>query len=102
MAVLKDFKKFIREYRIIGISIGFVVAIAASNFIQSVINDIVLPIIRALFSSESVKWEDMILPIGSVNIRIGSFLSASLSLLFIMVFLYIFIDKILHWKPKKS
>ena len=101
MAVFEGFKKFIKEYRIIGISIGFIVAIAASNFIQSIINDIVLPILRALISSESVKWEDMILPIGSANIRIGSFLSASLILFFIMVFLYILVDRILHWKPKK-
>ncbi|MFH1396224.1 MAG: MscL family protein [archaeon] len=101
MAVLKGFKKFVKEYRIIGISIGFIIAIAASNFIQSIINDIILPIIRVLISSESLVWEDMILPIGSVNIRIGSFLSAFLSLLFIILFLYIFIDKILHWKPKK-
>ncbi|MDP3989782.1 MAG: MscL family protein [archaeon] len=83
MAVLKGFKKFLKEYRVIGISIGFVVAIAASNFIQSLINDILLPVLRPLISKSSVVWEDMVLSIGSVNLRIGLFLSTFLNLLVI-------------------
>jgi len=54
MAILKGFKKFLKEYRVIGISIGFVVAIAASNFIQSLINDVLLPMLRPLISKSSV------------------------------------------------
>jgi len=74
---------------------------AALNFIQSLVNDIILPILRPIISSKIVKWEDMVIPIGLVNIRIGSFLSALISLLLILLFLYIFVDRILHWKPKK-
>ena len=57
MDVLKDFKYFLKEYKIIGISIGFIVAIVASNFIQSLVNDIILPILRPLISRGSVVWE---------------------------------------------
>ncbi|MBU0930161.1 MAG: MscL family protein [Nanoarchaeota archaeon] len=101
MAVLKDFKDFLKEYRIIGISIGFIVAIAASNFIQSFVNDVFLPILRPLISNTSIKWEEIILPIGSINIRLGSFLSTSFNLIIILLVLYLFIAKILKWKPKK-
>ncbi len=101
MAVLKDFKNFLKEYRIIGISIGFIVAIAASNFIQSLVNDIFLPILRPLISRGSIIWEEMILPMGPVNLRIGSFLSTFLNLIVILLLLYFLIAKILKWKPKK-
>jgi large conductance mechanosensitive channel len=101
MSALKEFKHFLKEYRIIGVSIGFIVALAASQFIQSIVNDIVLPLIRPLISSQSALWEDMLLTIGPVTLRIGSFLSATLNLLFILLLLYIFIAKFLKWKPKK-
>jgi len=101
MKFLNRFKHFLKEYRIVGISIGFVVAIAASNFFQAIVNDLILPILRPIISSESVVWEDLVLSVGSVNIRIGSLLSATLNLLIILILLYLFFDKLLHWKPKK-
>lgn len=101
MPILKKFIGFLKEYRIIAISVGFIVAIASLDLIQSLVNDIILPVVRSIFSSESATWEDMIIPIGQANIRIGSFLSAFISFLLIVIFLYIFVEKILRWKPKK-
>jgi len=101
MAIFKRFIEFLREYRIIAISVAFIVSLASLNFVQSIVNDIILPLLRPIISSKSLTWEEMILHIGSANIRIGSFLSAFLSLLIIITFLYIFVDRILHWKPKK-
>ncbi len=100
MTLLEDFKNFLRDYRIIALSVAFVVSLAASNFILSLVNDVLLPIIRPFISSGNVRWEDLILPIGEINIRIGSFLSASLNLVIIIVLLYIFVTKVLKWKPK--
>lgn len=101
MVILKEFKDFLRDYRIIALSVAFVVGLAASNFIQSIVNDIFLPILRPLISSRDIIWEEMILPIGSVNLRIGSFLSAFLNLFILLLLLYFFVAKILKWKPKK-
>lgn len=101
MTLFNKFFNFIREYRIISISVAFIVGIASLTLIQSVVNDIMLPIIRPFVSSNSLVWEDIIIPIGSVNIRIGSFLSAFISFLLIILFIYIFVDKILRWRPKK-
>lgn len=101
MAVLKGFIGFLKEYRIIAISVAFIVGMAALNFVQSIVNDIILPLMRPLFPSKFAVWEDITIPIGSANIRLGSFLSAFFSLILIVFFLYVFVDKILHWKPKK-
>jgi large conductance mechanosensitive channel len=101
MGIFKRFRLFLLEYRIIGISIGFIVAIAASNFIQSLVNDVILPMLRPLISKGSTTWEEIILPLGSVNIRIGSFLSTLLNLIFILILLYFIIVKVLKWKPRK-
>ncbi|MFH2136588.1 MAG: MscL family protein [Patescibacteria group bacterium] len=101
MAVFKRFVEFLKEYRIIAISVAFIVGMAALDLVKSLVEDVILPLIRPLISGESLVWEDIMLPIGPVNIRIGSFLSAFISFLLIIIFLYIFVDKILRWKPKK-
>ncbi|MFH1801489.1 MAG: MscL family protein [archaeon] len=101
MAAFKRFVGFLKEYRIIAISVSFIIAIVALNFIQSIVNDIILPLVRPIISSKVTRWEDIILSIGSANIRIGSFLSALFSLLLIVLFLYIFVERVLQWKPKK-
>jgi large conductance mechanosensitive channel len=101
MHILREFKKFLREYRIIALSVAFIVGIAASNFIQSLVNDILLPIIRPFISTGLSTWEEIVLPVGSVNIRIGSFLGAFLNLAIILILLYVLIVKFIKWKPKK-
>ena len=101
MVAYKPFIKFLKEYRVVAISVAFIISLAALSFVQSLVNDIILPILRPIISPESIRWEDMVLAIGPVNLRIGSFLSASLSLILIVIILYVFIERILHWKPKK-
>ncbi|MFH1307962.1 MAG: MscL family protein [archaeon] len=101
MILSKNFVRFLKEYRVVAISVAFIISLAALSFIQSIVNDVILPIFRALFARDTLIWEDMILPIGSVNIRIGSFLSAFLSLLLTVILLYIVIDRIIKWKPKR-
>ena len=79
---------FLKEYRVIGISIGFIVAIAASNFVQSLVNDIILPLLRPLVSRGTTQWEDMIFSVGSINFRIGSFLSSFLQVFYVPLFVF--------------
>ncbi len=96
------FSQFIKEYRIISISVAFITGMVAFNLVQSLVNDIILPIMKPILSNQSTVWEDLVLHIGTINIRIGSFLSAAISFLLVILFLYIFVDKILKWKPKKQ
>ncbi len=95
------FITFLKEYRVIAISVAFIAGMAALNFVQSLVNDVILPLLRPLISSESLTWEEMMISLGPANIRIGSFLSATIGLLLVMFFLYITVDKILRWKQQR-
>lgn len=98
---MRSFKDFLKEYRIVSISVAFIVGIVAFNLVQSLINDLLLPIIRPIISNQAITWEELVITIGSINIRLGSFLSALFSFLLVIIIIYIFVDKILKWKPKK-
>lgn len=101
MAAFREFTRFLKEYRVIAISVAFIISLAALAFVQSLVNDIILPILRPVLSPESLTWEGMMLVMGPVNLRIGSFLSATLTLIMTVIILYVLIDRILRWKPKK-
>ncbi|MFH1426289.1 MAG: MscL family protein [Candidatus Kerfeldbacteria bacterium] len=101
MKPFKRFQAFLKEYRIIGISVAFIIGMAGLDLVQSLVNDIILPLLRPLFSARFETWEDIVFQLGSANIRIGSFLSATISLLLIVLFLYLIVERVLHWKPKK-
>ncbi len=101
MKVFSRFKEFLREYRIIAISVAFIIGMASLSFVQSIVNDLFLPLIRPLISNKALIWEDITWTFGSISLRVGSFLSALFSLLLILLLLYLFVDKVLHWKPKK-
>jgi len=97
---MKAFEEFIKKYRIVSISVAFIISLAASAFIQSLVNDILLPLLRPILSPESLVWEEMTFAVGTVNLRIGSFLSAFLNLSITLAILYLVIDRILKWEPK--
>lgn len=98
---MHKFTTFLKEYRLISISSAFIFGIVAFNLVQSLVDDIILPILRPAFSTSATTWEELILNMGPINIRIGSFLSAAFSFFIVVLIIYIFVDKILKWKPKK-
>ena len=98
---INGFKNFIKKYGIIAISVGFIIAMASLDFIQSLVGNIFLPILRPIISSKAPTWEEMVFTLGPINLRIGPLLSSFLTLIIILFFLYILIDKILKWKPRK-
>ena len=99
MKAARNFESFLKKYRIVALSIAFVFSLAVANFIQSFVNDILLPILRPLLSDTT--WEAAVLQLGPVTLRLGSFLSAFFNLMIIATLLYFFVDKMLKWEPSK-
>ncbi|MEK6937785.1 MAG: MscL family protein [Nanoarchaeota archaeon] len=45
MKILKEFKEFLEQYKVMGLAIAFIMAMAANALVQSLVKDIVMPII---------------------------------------------------------
>lgn len=45
MGMISDFKDFLKEYKVIGIAVAFIMAVAATTLIQSLVNNIIMPLI---------------------------------------------------------
>jgi len=45
MSIIKEFKEFLKEYKVVGLAVAFIMGAAATNLVQSLVNDIIMPVV---------------------------------------------------------
>jgi len=96
MGFVRDFKSFLREYKIVGLTVAFVMGTAATNFVNATVNTIFMPFITPFVPGGA--WRDATLAIGPIVVGWGAFLGALLNFLLISSLLYIVITKAMRWR----
>ncbi|MFX1571533.1 MAG: MscL family protein [Promethearchaeota archaeon] len=82
-SILEEFKQFLAKYKVIGVAVAFIMAIYLGALIQSLVDNLIMPIIE-LFLPADVDWES----ITAGPFRIGAFIGDALT--FIIVAFVIF------------
>lgn len=67
-----EFKEFLKEYKIIGLAIAFVMGVAATTLVKSFVDDVVMPILTPFIPGG--QWQTATFTLGSIVIKWGSFL----------------------------
>lgn len=93
MGFVQEFKEFINEYKVMGLAIAFIIGIAATNLIQSLVNNIIMPVITPFMPGGA--WEQATLSIGPIVLRWGQFLSALLNFIIIALVVFIIAKKVM-------
>ncbi len=93
MGFIQEFKEFINEYKVLGLAIAFIIGIAATNLIQSLVNNIIMPVITPFIPGGA--WEQATLVIGPVVIRWGQFFSALINFIIIALVVFIIAKKVM-------
>ena len=70
--MLKEFKEFALKGNIIDMAIGVVIGGAFQKIVNSLVNDIIMPLISILIGK--VDFSDMVLTVGNASIKYGSFI----------------------------
>ena len=84
-----EFKEFISKGNVLDMAVGVIIGGAFKAIVDSLVNDILTPIIGLLFDA---NFENLAAQIGNVTITYGNFLSAILNFL-IMAFVLFMIVK---------
>ncbi|MCD1294384.1 large conductance mechanosensitive channel protein MscL [Methanocella sp. CWC-04] len=90
MSIIKEFKEFLEEYKVIGLAVAFIIGAAATALVQSLVNDIIMPLITPFVPGG--EWQTATLAIGPFVIKWGSFLSSLINFL-ILAFVVFLIAK---------
>ena len=96
---LAEFKTFIARGNVMDMAVGVIIGGAFSNITNSLINDIVMPVL-GIFTS-SVSFADLQMSIGPAVITYGNFIQAVLNFL-IMAFVVFCLVKTMNSFHKKK
>lgn len=81
-----EFKEFLKEYKIIGLAIAFVIGVASTTLVKSLVEDIVMPLITPFIPGG--EWQEAVFSMGPIVIKWGSFLGNIIN--FIVIALVVF------------
>ena len=87
MRVLREFRDFLKEYKIAGLAIAFIFGVAATDLIKSFVANILMPIITPIASNGS--WQTAKLTLGPFVIGWGAFLGALINFILLSISIFL-------------
>jgi len=99
MSILSEFQEFLNEYKVIPLAIAFIMGIAATALIQSIVNNLIMPLITPFIPGGG--WQTAVFSLGPIVIRWGALLGAIINFV-IIAFVVFMIAKHLLKEKKVS
>ncbi|MDD1714660.1 MAG: MscL family protein [Methanoregulaceae archaeon] len=93
MSMLKEFMDFLYEYKVIALAIAFIIGVAATQLIQSLVNNILMPIIT--FFIPGGAWQEATFTIGPIVISWGAFLGDLIYFIIVALVVFLVAKKVL-------
>jgi large conductance mechanosensitive channel len=98
--MLKEFKEFAFKGNLIEVAVGLVLALAFTAVVTSLVDDVIMPIVAAIFGKPN--FDDITFTIGDGVVRIGSFITVLVSFLIIAWVLFLIVKAANRMMPKKD
>ena len=74
MGIIQEFKEFLKEYKVMGLAVAFIMAAATTDLVKSLVNDIIMPFVNLVLPEGG--WQTATLTLGPVALSIGAFIAA--------------------------
>jgi large conductance mechanosensitive channel len=99
--ILKEFKDFITKGNLIEIAVGLVMALAFTAVINALVNNVLMPLIAAIFGKPS--FDDLTATLNESVIPYGTFITAVVTFLLIAAAVFFFVVKPYNaWKARRT
>ena len=62
MSIWSEFMDFIKEYKVMGMAVAFIMGIAATSLVQSLVSDIIMPVITPFIpggNGKPQRWQSV-------------------------------------------
>jgi large conductance mechanosensitive channel len=89
----REFMEFLKEYKIIGLAIAFVIGVAANQLVKSLVDNIVMPLIGPLIPGG--EWKEAIWTLGPFALSWGKFVSDLIYFIIVALVIFIIAKKLL-------
>ncbi len=95
--LIKEFKEFLNEYKIVGLAVAFIIGVAITALVKSLVDNIVMPIITPFIPGGA--WKEATVKLGPIVMKVGAFLGELLNFI-IIAFVVFMIAKIVLKEEK--
>ena len=93
----EEFLRFIKSYGVIGVAIGIVMGQAVAKIITVIVEGLVMPVLEVLLPGS--KWQEAVLHLWKVNIKIGLIIAAFIDFFTISAVIFLLVKYILKIEP---
>lgn len=84
---LKEFVEFLKEYKVIGVAIAFIMGFASTAMIKSLVDNIIMPLVTPFVQNGA--WKEATLALGPFVFKWGAFLADVIN--FVIIALAVFL-----------
>jgi len=86
VGLVQEFKDFLTEYKVLGLAVAFVMGVAITALVGSLVSNIIMPIVG--FMLPKGNWQSATLDIGPVSLGLGAFTAALINFLIIAIVVF--------------
>ena len=100
MGIIKEFKEFTLKGNVVDLSVGIVIGVAFSAIVNSLVADIIMPLIGILLNG--IDFKALMITAGSAKVTYGNFIQAVVNFLIIAFVLFLVIKGVNSMKKKEE
>lgn len=98
--MIKEFKEFISKGNVMDLAIAVVLGAAFTAIVNSLVNDIIMPIIGLIIGGKS--FENLSITVGDAVIKYGMFIQSIINYILISLVVFLIIKSLNKFKKKKE
>jgi large conductance mechanosensitive channel len=96
MGLHHEFKDFLKEYKVVPLAIAFIIGVAATALIKSIVDNLVMPLVTPFIPGGA--WQAATLKLGPIVIGWGALLGAIINFVIIAFVVFIIAKAVLREK----
>jgi large conductance mechanosensitive channel len=93
MRLIQEFKDFLEEYKVMGLAAAFIIGVALTTLVQSLVTNVVMPIVTPFIPGGA--WQTATFAMGPIIISWGAFLAAVINFIIIALVVFIIAKKVM-------
>ncbi len=97
MKIIAEFKDFLKEYKVVGLAVAFIMGVAVTALVKSLVSNIIMPIITPFIPGGA--WQEATVALGPIVMKLGAFAGELLN--FIIIAFVVFMIAKFVFKEEK-
>ncbi len=89
--LLQEFKEFLKNYKVLGLAVAFIMAIYLGALVQALVKDLIMPTFELIPGATDIPWNQMAFSIGNAEFLIGHFLGELVTFIIIAFVIFLIV-----------